>query len=137
VPTDAEGLEDYLDIVKQPMDFSTIRGKLDQDGYDHLRFSADVRLVYHNAMRYNFSAEHDCHKAARAGLRSFEAYFGCVLGTSDSLPSASTPGGQRPVLEPPPLRLRCPSSPPPHSLSRASPLLQAGVRQEAADGRRA
>ena len=99
-----EDVPDYLEIVPKPMDFGTIRGKLEGSEYEkkgddqaHLRFSADVRLVFTNAIKYNFSAEHPCHQAARGGLRSFDAYFGCVLGTSDSLPtkassSAATPG---------------------------------------------
>jgi hypothetical protein len=44
------------DVIAQPMDYSTIKGKLARGEYgeDHLAFAADVRLVFQNALKYNY-----------------------------------------------------------------------------------
>nr|ACG28823.1 DNA binding protein [Zea mays] len=53
-PVDPEELPDYHDIVKHPMDFSTIRKKLDKGAYSNLeQFEDDVFLISTNAMCYN------------------------------------------------------------------------------------
>ncbi|KAM3875790.1 bromodomain testis-specific protein [Diretmus argenteus] len=55
-PVDPEvlGLHDYNEIIKQPMDLSTIRKKLDQREYTNAReFAADVRLMFSNCYKYN------------------------------------------------------------------------------------
>ncbi|CAI5719878.1 unnamed protein product [Hyaloperonospora brassicae] len=45
---------DYFDIVKTPMDLSTIAGKLNEFEYKvHGEFIRDVRLTFENAMVYN------------------------------------------------------------------------------------
>ncbi|KAF8700641.1 hypothetical protein HU200_033986 [Digitaria exilis] len=47
-------LPDYHDIIKHPMDFSTIRKKLDKGAYSNLeQFEDDVFLISSNAMCYN------------------------------------------------------------------------------------
>ncbi|PWZ14891.1 Bromodomain-containing protein 1 [Zea mays] len=53
-PVDPEELPDYHDIIKHPMDFSTIRKKLDKEAYFNLeQFEDDVFLITSNAMCYN------------------------------------------------------------------------------------
>ncbi|CAF89147.1 unnamed protein product, partial [Tetraodon nigroviridis] len=55
-PVDASslGLHDYHDIIKQPMDLSTIKRKMDNREYlDSQQFAADVRLMFSNCYKYN------------------------------------------------------------------------------------
>ena len=48
------GIPDYLDIIKQPMDLSTIKNKVETGQYpDPWRFVDDVRLMFDNAWLYN------------------------------------------------------------------------------------
>ncbi|CAA6667791.1 unnamed protein product [Spirodela intermedia] len=76
-PVDVEGLDlhDYFDIIKKPMDFETIRKKMevkDGTGYKNVReIYADVRLVFTNAMTYN-EEKNDVHQMARTLLEKFE-----------------------------------------------------------------
>jgi hypothetical protein len=54
-PVDTNIYHDYLDKVKTPIDFGTIKRRLDRGGqYRHPdEFLADVRLVFDNARTYN------------------------------------------------------------------------------------
>lgn len=55
-PVDVEGLKlyDYFDIVKTPMDFKTIRGKIDNKLYSTpFGFRDDMRLCFSNCVLYN------------------------------------------------------------------------------------
>ncbi|KAF5455640.1 hypothetical protein F2P56_025192 [Juglans regia] len=53
-PVDPEELPDYHDIIENPMDFGTVRKKLDGGGYANLElFEKDVFLICTNAMQYN------------------------------------------------------------------------------------
>ena len=50
----ALNLPTYFDVVKQPMDFSTIRKKIEQEAYQEPReFEADVRLIFENCRLFN------------------------------------------------------------------------------------
>ncbi|XP_031641634.1 bromodomain testis-specific protein isoform X5 [Oncorhynchus kisutch] len=54
VDTEALGLRDYHDIIKQPMDLGTIRKKMDEREYmDAQEFAADFRLMFSNCYKYN------------------------------------------------------------------------------------
>ena len=56
IPVDpvALNIPDYFEVVKQPMDLSTIRKKLDTGMYTRPeQFEADVRLVFANCYAYN------------------------------------------------------------------------------------
>ncbi|XP_045806327.1 uncharacterized protein LOC123899279 isoform X2 [Trifolium pratense] len=67
-PVDPEELPDYHDIIKDPMDFGTIRKKIDGDGGFYIsleQFENDVFLVCSNAMQYN-SPDTIYHRQARA-----------------------------------------------------------------------
>ena len=49
----------YLNVVKKPMDFGTIRHKLDRGEYENAKdFEADARLVFKNCFLFNPVNEH-------------------------------------------------------------------------------
>ncbi|CAI9786497.1 unnamed protein product [Fraxinus pennsylvanica] len=53
-PVDPDELPDYHEIIKHPMDFGTVRKKLDGGAYKNLEeLEADVLLICSNAMQYN------------------------------------------------------------------------------------
>ncbi|XP_057503687.1 uncharacterized protein LOC130787312 isoform X2 [Actinidia eriantha] len=53
-PVDRNELPDYHEIIDRPMDFQTVRKKLDEGCYFNLyEFEADVFLICSNAMQYN------------------------------------------------------------------------------------
>ncbi|CAH2036705.1 unnamed protein product [Thlaspi arvense] len=65
-PVDPEELPDYHEIITNPMDFSTVRKKLDSGAYGSLeQFEGDVFLICTNAMEYN-SADTVYYRQARA-----------------------------------------------------------------------
>ena len=70
-PVSIEDVPDYLDVVTNPMDYSRIKAKLKAGEYgdDHLAFAADVRLVFANALKYNYDRENQCHIAACANMQ--------------------------------------------------------------------
>lgn len=76
-PVDVEGLglHDYYEVIDKPMDFSTIKSKMeakDGTGYSNVReIYADVRLIFKNAMKYN-NEKHDVHVMAKTLLEKFE-----------------------------------------------------------------
>ncbi|XP_057429805.1 transcription factor GTE1-like isoform X2 [Lotus japonicus] len=76
-PVDVKGLDlyDYYEIIEKPMDFSTIRRKMDAkdgSGYKNVReIYSDVRLIFKNAMKYN-DRKHDIHVMAKNLLEKFE-----------------------------------------------------------------
>ncbi|CAO3629056.1 unnamed protein product [Cunninghamella echinulata] len=54
----AFNIPDYLDIVKQPMDFGTISTKLQNNEYETVdAFLDDIRLVFHNCFLYNHAQD--------------------------------------------------------------------------------
>ncbi|KAL3626447.1 hypothetical protein CASFOL_029996 [Castilleja foliolosa] len=69
------GLHDYYEVIDKPMDFSTIKSKMearDDTGYKNVReICADVRLVFKNAMKYN-DEKNDVHVMAKSLLDKFE-----------------------------------------------------------------
>ncbi|KAJ0545794.1 putative chromatin remodeler Bromodomain family [Helianthus annuus] len=55
-PVDPVELPDYHEIIEHPMDFGTVRSKLDKGLYSNLEeLEADVYLICSNAMQYNSS----------------------------------------------------------------------------------
>ncbi|XP_054458737.1 bromodomain testis-specific protein isoform X2 [Anoplopoma fimbria] len=76
-PVDAVafGLHDYHDVIKQPMDLSTIRRKMDQREYANAKeFAADVRLMFSNCYKYN-PPTHEVVNMARKLQEVFEARY--------------------------------------------------------------
>jgi len=54
VNVDALNIPDYLTIVKQPMDFGTIKTKIKEQRYGSIaEFVADMELVFYNCKLYN------------------------------------------------------------------------------------
>ncbi|URE26036.1 BROMO [Musa troglodytarum] len=76
-PVDVKGLglDDYHEVIKRPMDFSTIKNQMEEkdgSGYKNVReIYADVRLVFSNAMAYNDDRT-DIHVMAKTLLEKFE-----------------------------------------------------------------
>ncbi|XP_028819648.1 bromodomain-containing protein 2a isoform X2 [Denticeps clupeoides] len=76
-PVDASslGLHDYHEIIKNPMDLSTIKRKMDGREYrDAQQFAADVRLMFSNCYKYN-PPDHDVVAMARKLQDVFEFRF--------------------------------------------------------------
>ncbi|OIW16355.1 hypothetical protein TanjilG_19071 [Lupinus angustifolius] len=65
-PVDPEELPDYHDVIDHPMDFATVRKKLENGSYPTLeQFESDIFLICSNAMRYN-ALETIYHKQAQS-----------------------------------------------------------------------
>uniref|UniRef100_A0A3Q2DAJ8 Bromodomain-containing protein 2 n=1 Tax=Cyprinodon variegatus TaxID=28743 RepID=A0A3Q2DAJ8_CYPVA len=76
-PVDATalGLHDYHDIIKCPMDLSTIKRKMDCREYrDAQHFASDIRLMFSNCYKYN-PPDHDVVAMARKLQDVFEFRF--------------------------------------------------------------
>ncbi|XP_040002843.1 bromodomain-containing protein 1 isoform X2 [Xiphias gladius] len=53
-PVDVNEVPDYLDHIKHPMDFSTMRQRIDAQGYNNFeQFENDFNLIIENCMKYN------------------------------------------------------------------------------------
>uniref|UniRef100_A0A8C7S3H5 Bromodomain containing 1 n=1 Tax=Oncorhynchus mykiss TaxID=8022 RepID=A0A8C7S3H5_ONCMY len=53
-PVDIKEVPDYLDHIKNPMDFSTMRKRIDDQAYSNLDdFESDFNLIIFNCMKYN------------------------------------------------------------------------------------
>ncbi|KAJ7534193.1 hypothetical protein O6H91_13G083500 [Diphasiastrum complanatum] len=73
-PVDAVklGLPDYHKVIQSPMDLGTIKNKLASGQYSYPEeFTADVRLTFANAMKYNPKGD-DVHFMAEALRQIFE-----------------------------------------------------------------
>ncbi|CAL0326957.1 unnamed protein product [Lupinus luteus] len=83
-PVDPEELPDYHDIIKNPMDFGTVRNKLEGGLYANLEsFESDVFLICSNAMQYN-SPDTIYHRQARAMQEIAKKDFENLRQESDS-----------------------------------------------------
>uniref|UniRef100_A0A3P8VKN0 Bromodomain-containing protein 2 n=1 Tax=Cynoglossus semilaevis TaxID=244447 RepID=A0A3P8VKN0_CYNSE len=71
----ALGLHDYHDVIKQPMDLSTIKKKLDQQEYaTAAEFASDMRIMFSNCYKYN-PPSHEVVYMARKLQEIFEARY--------------------------------------------------------------
>ena len=69
-------LPDYPIIIPRPMDFSTIRKRIESGIYDSVdNFADDVRLVFRNAITFNTLKDNPVHIAAREMSSRFEDRF--------------------------------------------------------------
>ncbi|XP_039757443.1 bromodomain adjacent to zinc finger domain protein 1A isoform X2 [Pararge aegeria] len=65
-PVPVDEVPDYLNVIEQPMDLSTIKAKLESSQYaTDAALVADVALVFNNCYTYN----KDSHPVAKAGMR--------------------------------------------------------------------
>ncbi|KAF8113690.1 hypothetical protein N665_0046s0040 [Sinapis alba] len=82
-PVDPEELPDYHEIIENPMDFSTLRKKLDSGAYSSLeQFEGDVFLICTNAMEYN-SADTVYYRQARSIQELAKKHFENLRQDSD------------------------------------------------------
>jgi hypothetical protein len=78
-PVDVSAVPDYLTVIKQPMDFSTMKKKLQKGQYKHLsEFQTDFELICNNAKTFN-PPDSIYHKQAgkllSVGLRMIEREY--------------------------------------------------------------
>ena len=72
------GLPTYFDIIKHPMDFSTVKKRLDMGVYEGEEdFAADVRLIFSNSLLFNPPAS-QVNTDATILSQMFEKEFGGV-----------------------------------------------------------
>ncbi|XP_067165365.1 bromodomain-containing protein 3 isoform X4 [Apteryx mantelli] len=92
-PVDAEALElhDYHDIIKHPMDLSTVKKKMDSREYqDAQGFAADIRLMFSNCYKYN-PPDHEVVAMARKLQDVFEMRFAKMPDEPAETPPAPPP----------------------------------------------
>nr|XP_025950285.1 bromodomain-containing protein 3 isoform X3 [Dromaius novaehollandiae]XP_025950286.1 bromodomain-containing protein 3 isoform X3 [Dromaius novaehollandiae] len=92
-PVDAEALElhDYHDIIKHPMDLSTVKKKMDSREYqDAQGFAADIRLMFSNCYKYN-PPDHEVVAMARKLQDVFEMRFAKMPDEPAEAPPAPPP----------------------------------------------
>jgi hypothetical protein len=98
-PVSLGDVPDYLTVISQPMDYSTMGKKLAEGEYsaDLLSFASDMRLIFRNALAYNWDPENECHQAAKQ---------------VHPAPLAPTAGVVSPVAHPPPRTRHVPCTSP-------------------------
>ncbi|XP_066065099.1 bromodomain-containing protein 2-like isoform X1 [Chamaea fasciata] len=92
-PVDASalGLHDYHEIIKHPMDLSTIKRKMENRDYrDAQEFAADVRLMFSNCYKYN-PPDHDVVAMARKLQDVFEFSYAKMPDEPPESGAASAP----------------------------------------------
>jgi len=100
-------IPDYPLIIKDPMDFRTMKEKLEQGAYDTAdKFATDMRQVFKNAMTYNHMKDSPVHVAAKDLSVKFEDKF----RTLKASPSAASDVSE---LQAPPKKKAMPSKPVP------------------------
>lgn len=56
---EALNIPDYYTVVKEPMDFGTVKGKLREHQYHNIsEFLRDMELVFYNCKLYNGETSH-------------------------------------------------------------------------------
>lgn len=91
VPWKEIGLLDYLDVIKNPMDFQTVKSKFDSEQYGNLDAAvSDVHLIFDNAMLYNLpgSEAHDCAKRLKVNWESLVSQIVVRLEENLNKPAA-------------------------------------------------
>jgi hypothetical protein len=91
-PVDVSAAPGYLDVVKRPMDLSTVAERLEQGKYDYSEsasaaakskmvtaFAADMRLIWNNCMAYNAPGSAIYESSEELG-ESFEHRFVALFG---------------------------------------------------------
>lgn len=86
----ALGLPDYFTVITKPMDLGTIKVRLHALAYtSQFAVAEDIRLVFHNAMKYN-PARNGVHMSARDLLAFFEEQYQAFVPEAfpSSMPTA-------------------------------------------------
>jgi len=79
-------IPDYPTIITSPMDLGTVREKLRKGEYaNFLEFAQDIRLTFHNAMKYNH-AQHYIHIYASTLLKDLERSLQAMVVSISGLP---------------------------------------------------
>jgi len=82
---------DYLVIIKKPMDFSTVRGKIEAGQYDSTDgFAEDMRQIFRNAITYNTLPDSLVHIAAREMSNRFEDRYRVLTSQLSGIDAYST-----------------------------------------------
>lgn len=69
-------LSDYHDIIKEPMDFGTIKSRLEEESYwSAQECIQDFKLVFSNCYRYN-----QPHEEVVANAKDLESFFNAKIG---------------------------------------------------------
>ncbi|KDP31778.1 hypothetical protein JCGZ_12239 [Jatropha curcas] len=77
------GLHDYFTIIKHPMDLGTVKMRLHKNWYKSPEeFAEDVRLTFHNALKYNPKGQ-DVHIMAEMLLKMFEERWAVIKSDYD------------------------------------------------------
>ncbi|BGP15944.1 hypothetical protein JCM10213_003625 [Rhodosporidiobolus nylandii] len=88
-PVDRVSVPDYYDVIKHPMDWSTMADKLDRHEYASAEdFVGDVNLVLNNARRYN-KPYSPVHKAALRVLEQVSSSLDALEELDDPASTAS------------------------------------------------
>ncbi|KAF9055881.1 hypothetical protein BJ165DRAFT_1336062, partial [Panaeolus papilionaceus] len=103
----------YFDIIKEPMDLSTMGAKLDEGMYkDRFAFQADLRLMVANAKLYNIAGSF-VHNEAIALETFFEKQWSIINKTLEAADRAHPP-----PPPPPPEPVKKVAPPPPKPVYR-------------------
>lgn len=80
-------IPDYPTIIKEPMDFRTIRLNLERNAYKSPEeFAENVRLTFRNAITYNSLRDNPVHIAAREMSNRFEEKYRIMMSQLGSVP---------------------------------------------------
>lgn len=65
-------MQDYHDIIDTPMDFSSVRRTLEDDGYENpMELCKDIRLIFANARAYTPNKRSKVGRTRRCGWASY------------------------------------------------------------------
>ena len=79
-PVELDRYPDYLKAVSEPMDFGTVKAKIDSGAYTHPgQFNTDMRLVFGNAHKYNPPGSDVNHMATTILVRQPQLTSKCSL----------------------------------------------------------
>ncbi|WVR08077.1 hypothetical protein IAU60_005123 [Kwoniella sp. DSM 27419] len=87
-----DAARDYFEVIKDPMDLSTIRAKLDNGMYaTRHEFANDVKLIISNCMNYNIEPTSPVRKTGEA----FERFFTALWSKTENTLSSNVAAQQR------------------------------------------
>ncbi|GMM31791.1 histone acetyltransferase [Martiniozyma asiatica (nom. inval.)] len=85
VPIDKNEVFDYYQVIKEPMDLSSMENKLENDKYESMDdFIYDCKLIFNNCRQYNgeqttfYKNANKLEKAVIAKLKEFPEYSACI-----------------------------------------------------------